>query len=157
MASTLSTVRPGATGAPADGNVTPEKKKGGKKKIMIIALVAVVVLGGGGYYMKSKGAAKGPVKPKPGAVLVLDSINMNLTDGHYLKLDMALQETKKAPSTIDGSQAMDIAISEFSGMTMQTLAVPAKREAAKAELLQKIEKAYPGQIMDVYFTEFVMQ
>ena len=40
---------------------------------------------------------------------------------------------------------------------MEHLAVPAKREAAKKAYLDKLEKAYPDEVMDVYFTEFVMQ
>jgi flagellar FliL protein len=31
------------------------------------------------------------------------------------------------------------------------------RTKIKAELLERISKAYDGEIMDVYFTEFVMQ
>ena len=33
----------------------------------------------------------------------------------------------------------------------------AKREQAKQDYLAKLEKAYKGEVMDVYFTEFVMQ
>jgi flagellar FliL protein len=156
MATSLSTVRPGAPGAAGDGDVTPEKKKKSKKKLIIV-LVLVLVLGGAGYVLKGRGGAKGPAKPQPGPVLALDSVNLNLADGHYLKLDIALQTTKKAPSDIDGSQALDLAVSQFSGMGMDQLAVPAKREAAKKALLTAIEKAYPDEVMDIYFTEFVMQ
>jgi flagellar FliL protein len=40
---------------------------------------------------------------------------------------------------------------------MADLAVPAKREKAKEALVTAVSKAYEGEIMDVYFTEFVMQ
>jgi flagellar protein FliL len=156
MASTLSPVRPGSNGAAADsGAVVPEQPKKSKKKLLIIVVVLLLVGGGAAYKVTKKPA--GPAKPKPGPVLKLDDINLNLSGGHYLKIDLALQTTKKAPADIDGSQAMDLAITQFSGVSMETLEVPAKREAAKQQLLTSIEKAYPGQVMDVYFTEFVMQ
>ena len=157
MATTLSPGRAGAKGAPAGTEVVPEQKKGGKKKLIVIVLVVLLAAGAGYKFTLGKSKASGPAKPKPGAVLKLDSVSLNLAGGHYLKLGIALQTTTKAKSDIDGSQATDIAISEFSGMSMDTLGVPAKREAAKKEYLDQLEKAYPDEIMDVYFTEFVMQ
>jgi flagellar FliL protein len=154
MASTLSPVRPGAKGAPAEAEGVEGKKKG-KKKILIILLVLLLVGGGAGYKLTKKPA--GPAKPQPGAVLPLDSISLNLAENHFLKLGIALQTVKGASGTLDGSQALDLAISEFSGKTMAELSVPAKREADKQAYLASLQKAYDKQIMDVYFTEFVMQ
>ncbi len=158
MATTLSPVRAGAKGAPADAEGGDGKKTGkkkSKKKIVVILLVLLLVGGGAGYQLTKK--PSGPAKPQPGAVLPLDSISLNLAENHFLKLGIALQTTKGAPSSLDGSQALDLAISEFSGLTMAQLSVPAKREAAKQAYLSKLETAYPHEIMDVYFTEFVMQ
>jgi flagellar protein FliL len=156
MATTLSPVRAGAKDAPGAAEVVPEKKK--SKKKLIIILVVVLLVAGVGYKMTlGKSKPTGPVKPVKGAVLKLDSVSLNLAGGHFLKLGIALQETNKAGAEFDGSQATDIAISQFSGMTMENLSVPAKREAAKKEYLEKLEKVYEGEVMDVYFTEFVMQ
>ena len=154
MATTLSPVTAGAKGAPAEagGAVTPKKSK---KKLLIILLVLLLVGGGAGYKLTKKPA--GPAKPVPGAVVPLDSISLNLAESHFLKIGIALQTVKGAPSTLDGSQALDLAISEFSGKTMAELSVPAKREADKEAYLKSLQKAYKDQIMDVYFTEFVMQ
>src|SRR6185437_14183851 len=77
MASTLSPVRPGAKGAPAEAEGAEGKKKG-KKKILIILLVLLLVGGGAGYKLTKKPA--GPAKPQPGAVLPLDSISLNLAE-----------------------------------------------------------------------------
>lgn len=155
MATTLSPVRAGAKDAPGATEVVPQKKS---KKKLIIILVVVLLTAGVGYKMTlGKSKVTGPVKPVKGAVLKLDSVSLNLSGGHFLKLGIALQETTKATAEFDGSQATDIAISEFSGMSMETLSIPAKREAAKKEYLEKLEKVYDGEVMDVYFTEFVMQ
>jgi flagellar protein FliL len=132
------------------------KEGGSKKKLVIIAVAALLVVGGGAWFFLLRGPSA-PPKPQPGAVLKLDSINVNLADSHYLKLGLALQTTTKASADLDGSHALDIAISQLSGRKMEDLAVPAKREKAKATLVTAVSKAYEGEIMDVYFTEFVMQ
>lgn len=130
----------------------PAKKS---KKKLIIILVAVLVAGGAGaYFMLGKSA---PAAPKPGEVLLLEPITMNLTDGHYLKLKLALQATADAGAELDGSKALDIAISEFSNRTVAELSGNVEREARKHELKEKISEAYEGEVMDIYFTEFVMQ
>jgi flagellar FliL protein len=155
MATTLSPVKGGAKGAPAEAGGADAAPKKSKKKLIIIVLV-VLLIGGGAYY-KMSSKPKGPVKPVPGAVVPLDSISLNLAESHFLKVGIALQTVKGAPATLDGSQALDLAISEFSGKTMAELSVPAKRQADKEEYLKALQKAYKDQIMDVYFTEFVMQ
>jgi flagellar FliL protein len=129
---------------------------GSKKKLVVIVLVALLAGGGGAWYFLLRGPSA-PPKPKPGAVLKLDAINVNLADSHYLKIGLALQTTSTASADIDGSQALDIAISQLSGRTMGDLAAPAKREKAKEALVKAVSEAYDGEIMDVYFTEFVMQ
>jgi flagellar protein FliL len=129
---------------------------GSKKKLIVIVLVALVLVGGGAWFFVLRGPSAPPA-PKPGAVLKLDSININLADNHYLKLGLALQTTTSASPDLDGSHALDIAISQLSGRDMADLGVPAKREKAKEALVKAVSDAYEGEIMDLYFTEFVMQ
>jgi flagellar FliL protein len=150
-AAAVSDARRGAKGG-------KEAKEGGgsKKKLVIVVLVALLAVGGGAWYFVLR-APSGPAKPQPGVVLKLDSINVNLADSHYLKVGLALQTTTKASPDIDGSQALDIAISQLSGRKMSDLTVPEKREKAKKDLVEAVSEAYDGEIMDVYFTEFVMQ
>jgi flagellar FliL protein len=140
----------------AGGKKEKAEKGGSKKKLVVIVLVALLAVGGGAWFFLLRGPSAPPA-PKPGAVLKLDSINVNLADNHYLKLGLALQTTTAASADIDGSHALDIAISQLSGRAMADLAVPAKREKAKEALVTAVSKAYEGEIMDVYFTEFVMQ
>jgi flagellar FliL protein len=129
---------------------------GSKKKLIVIVLVVLLAAGGGAWFFVLRGPSAPPA-PKPGAVLKLDSINVNLADSHYLKVGLALQTTTAASPDIDGSHALDIAISQLSGRAMSDLAAPAKREKAKEALVKAVSEAYDGEIMDVYFTEFVMQ
>lgn len=140
------------TEAPVEG--TEEKKKGGKKKLLVIAVLLVAVLGAGYFFFLKP---SGPAKPQPGAVIALDPITLNLADGHYLKLGLALQATKAAKETPDGSHALDLAIDLFSGRQVAELGSATAREKLKKQLGEEVDKAYEGDVMGVYFTQFVTQ
>ncbi|GAA3448153.1 flagellar basal body-associated FliL family protein [Planomonospora venezuelensis] len=139
-----------------------EAKDGGKKskKLFIIAgAVLVVVAAAAAYFLFFAGGgepAEEP-KPEPGAVAALDAITINLADGHFLKLKLALQATAEVHEAPDGSKALDLAIDQFSNKAVDELSSDKARNLAKQELLEKVEKAYEGEIMNIYFTEFVMQ
>jgi len=146
-------------GAPAEA---PKKSK---KMLIIIIIAAVVVLGGGaGAFFMLKGD-KAEAKPAPvkGIVTPIDeALTINLADGHYLKLNFALQETEDAGTeAVDTSEAINLAIDEYTGKAIAELSTEKGRDAAKEELLTKIEKAYvedgKQMIMDIYYTSFVTQ
>src|SRR3954452_8938098 len=142
-----------------------EKPKKGKKKLILILLpVLLIAFGGGGYVMffgKKKDTA--PPKPVPGAVVAMDPITINLASGHYLKLGLALQATAGAKEELDGSHALDLAITMFSNRTVAELSSPKAVAHLKAELTEQVEEAYTeegekeGPVMGIYFTQFVMQ
>jgi flagellar FliL protein len=152
-----------------DEKATPaEAPKKSKKKLMIIVIAAVVLLGGGGggvfFMLKGSSASAAPKEPTKGAVVTMDSaLTINLADGHYLKLAFTIQETTDASGheTIDNSEAIDLAIAEYTGMDVATLEMEKGREASKAALLAAIEKAYNEKgtqiVMDIYYTQFVTQ
>jgi flagellar FliL protein len=135
-----------------------KKPKKGKKKLIVIALAAVLLLGGGGagYYFFMGGDGPEP-PPEPGAVVALEPITVNLADGHFLKVSIALQATAEVSEEVDGSKALDLLISQFSNRSVGELSSNEAREEAKKTLKEKVGKAYHGEIMDIYFTEFVMQ
>ena len=134
------------------------QKKGGKGKLVIVVL-ALLLIGGAGYWfvLKPKGAAGKVAKPDPGVVVKLDSIQVNLANDHYLKIGVALQASKKAGDAVDGSKALDQTIDLFSGQDMTLLARRAYREKMKQELDKRLEKAYDGDVIGAYFTDFVTQ
>jgi flagellar FliL protein len=145
--------RPGPSSGKKGADAAPKKSK---KKLVIILLVVVLAAAAGAYVMLGKKPAK-PGPPKPGAVVSMSDTTLNLTDGHFLKIKIALQTVVGAPSDLDTSKAADLLISEFSDQSMASLSTQSGRAAAKQDLLTKIEAAYPKQIMAIYFTEFVMQ
>jgi flagellar FliL protein len=140
---------------------TPKKSK---KKLIIIVLAVVVLLGGGlGGYMMFFKSSKKAAKPAPiaGIVAPLDPTTINLADGHYLKLQMSLQATDKVAEAPDGSKALDIAINLYSNQNSTELLTKDGRDKSKEQLKEQIVKAYTvkseEEIMDVYFTTFVIQ
>lgn len=140
-----------------------EKKPKKSKKLLVVVLVVVLLLGGGaGYWFflrPTGGTPKAHATPTPvaGEVLTVDAISINLADGHYLRLGMGLQLTKETKTAPNPSRALDLAIAEFSGHTVAEVSDPATRDKMKAELLTSLEKAYKGEVMDLYLTNFVTQ
>jgi flagellar FliL protein len=143
-----------------------DEPKKSKKMLMIIVIAAVVLLGGGaGAFFMLKGGGKAEAAPPPekGIVTAIDeALTINLTDGHYLKLGFALQMTADAGAeVVDTSEALNLAIDEYTGKTVAELSTEKGRDAAKASLLAKIEDAYKEKdkqmIMDIYYTSFVTQ
>lgn len=134
-----------------------EEKKGGKKsrKKLVIVLVAVLAVAGAGYWFLLK-PSDGPSEPVAGEVVALEAIQVNLQSGHYLKLGLALQLVEGAHE-VDGSQALDATIDLFSGRPIEELTQAKERNHLKEELEKELEHRYHGEVMGVYFTDFVTQ
>ncbi len=139
-----------------------EKPTKSRRKLLVIVVVVVVVLaaGAGAYLTLFRGGGEPAAEPAPekGVVLTVDPVSLNLADGHYLRLGMALQLTKdvgeEAPDT---ARALDLAIALFSGRTVAEVSDPATRDALTAELATQLAEVYEGEVMDVYLTNYVTQ
>ncbi|MFC3689506.1 flagellar basal body-associated FliL family protein [Aquipuribacter hungaricus] len=159
-------------GDPVGGADEDAPAKGGKKKKIIgavVLLVALLAAGAGAYFMFMGGGgeeaaaeeAAAEVEYEPGLVVPLEPITINLADGRYLQVGIALQEAVAEGggehAETDGSQALDILIHKLSGKPMAELASVEQRDAVKAELVEEIKHAYHDHVYDIYFTSFVMQ
>jgi flagellar FliL protein len=123
-----------------------EARGGGKKKLIIIIVPVVLILVAAAYFLFLKpksdpGAPEELAEPTPGAVVTLDPITVNLAGSHFLKLGMAIQPTASAKE-VSGSKALDLAINEFSGMTIDQLSESEGRNAAKEELVARVKLSY---------------
>jgi len=144
-----------ATATEAKPDAAPAEEKSGGKKKLIIIVVLLAVLGGGGYWFFLK--PKGPEPaPKPGEVVALDPVQVNLADGHYLSIGIALQLVEGAEEA-DGSKALDAVIALFSGREIDELIKPKTREELKKELTHEVAELYEEEVLDVYLTQFVTQ
>lgn len=149
-----------------------DKPKRSRKKLVIVAAVLLVVLAVAGFM--GKRLLAGPAAPEPdpkavaGAVITLDPMTLNLADGRYLKLTLALQLSKAASpvagsedgtafAAVDGAKALDAAIGVLGQRTYVELLAPAGRASAQKALSVQVNKRYPGEVLGVYFTEFLMQ
>jgi flagellar FliL protein len=155
-----------------------EAKQGGKgKNIALYALAALGVLGG------LKGFVLGGGKPaaaeasgvstttttKPGPIITLDPITVNITGDRFLKIGLGLQLAGDyapgaghgAPDSDDPThgfaRALDLTIETFGGHSYDELSTPEGRKKAKEQLVEKLKEAYHEEVEGVYFTDFVMQ
>ncbi len=162
--------------APAEGEEEGGKKS--KKKLIVLVLLCVG-LAGAGYKLGGGGAAaEGVVTTttivqlegcKEGTdstdvvpnVVDLPKMNLNLADGHYLSVAVALNlcpdvlVTAEAP--LQTAPAKDIIVSTLSGSSMSVLSTPEGRDEAKKLLIERLADEYEEVIYDLFFVEFVMQ
>lgn len=144
--------------APRSSSTPPapdaEPATGGKKKKILILVALLLVLGGAAYWFVLKPTPE--TGPKAGKVVALEPIQINLSGEHYLRIGVALQLTDTATEA-DGSKALDATIDEFSGRSMAEVTSPMKRRTLKKALEKELDHLYEGEVMGVYFTEFVTQ
>jgi flagellar FliL protein len=124
----------------------------GKKVLVLLVAVLVVAFATWWFLLRPSGSEE----PKPGAMLPLESTQINLADGHYLKVGIALQLVEGA-AEVDGSKALDATIELFSGQDVDDISQASTRKALKRKLGAELEERYDGDVMGVYFTEFVTQ
>ncbi|WP_257430396.1 flagellar basal body-associated FliL family protein [Nocardioides carbamazepini] len=142
------------TSIAAPATAPTEEAKGGRGRTIGIALLVLGLVAGGAWFFLLK--PSGDSEPKPGKVAPLEAIQVNLAGGHYLRLGMALQLTESAHE-VDGSRALDAAITVFSGLPVEEVNKPDVREALRQQLVDRLQERYHGDVMEVYFTEYVTQ
>jgi flagellar FliL protein len=150
-----------------------DEAKGGKGKTLVLyALAAIGVLGGlkgfvlGGDKASAESAGVATTTTtKPGPIVTLAPITVNITGDRFLKVGLGLQLWGKqsaegghsAPDSDDPTKgyarALDLTIETFGGHSYEELSTPEGRKKAKEEL----KHAYHEEVEGVYFTEFVMQ
>jgi flagellar FliL protein len=146
---------PGGAG-PVEPAEPPARAKKGRRKKVILAVVAALVVGGGAYkFLAPKHA--GP--PTGGDVVALDATTLNLAGGHYLKIGISVQlvKGKAAAADFPTGHAAELTIDEFSNRTVASLSSNAARQRLQDDLLAKLKAAYPGEVYDVFLTQFVTQ
>ena len=169
MSTDQRTAAPGrgrSTGVHAAGDAAdaPPPAPAGKKKRLVLVLVVALVLAAAAaaYFLVLKpkgGEAAEPAHEEVvlGEVLTVEPVSLNLADGHYLRLGIALQLTAEVHEEVDTARAVDQAIALFSGRPVAEVSDPAIREQLKGELAHQLAETYHGEVVDVYLTEYVTQ
>ena len=151
-------------------------KGGGKNRLVMIAVLAIGLVGGVKGFVLGGGKAaaeqSGPpttTTTKPGPIVSLEPITLNIAGGRFLKVALSLQLAGDhvaeaghgAPDSDDPTKgyarALDIAIEVLGGQKYEELVTPEGRSHVKEELSHRLHEAYHEEVEGVYFTEFVMQ
>lgn len=156
----MATQQKDSAAAPAASEQTEKRSR---KKVLLAGPLLVAVLAGWFFLLgpgSGSGEAQEAKEPEPGEVLALEPITMNLADGRLLKVGLALQlplESSGGHGEVSGSVALDEAIAYLGEHSYEQLAAPDARQRAKAELSARVAERYHHEVLEVYFTEFVMQ
>jgi flagellar FliL protein len=166
---------------------TDADDSGGKGRLIVTAVLCIGLAGAGfvlGGRLASGGDAEAAsteaeaevapedLEPVVGGIVGLDPVNVNLADGHYLRIAIAIALSEDYVHTVSGggghgaaateipfetAPASDLVLGTFSGRDMTELATNEGRETARQDLLHGLENYYGEDIVTVYLTEFVMQ
>lgn len=152
---------------------------GGGSKMMPAAMISIALVAAG-YFVGGRGGGTAPAvavtattveaEPTVGEVVDLEAVNVNLADGHYLRVAISIgmqaaEEEAAAPAEGEGATetteptapAADLVLSTFSGKTIDELSTLEGRIAARDHLLEGLKEFYGEEVITVFFTEFVMQ
>lgn len=151
-------------------------KKSSKLKLIIILTVALLALGGGGFFAYTKFLKKGqsetteqkaePEKKPPQKVILhsLDTFIVNLADPggkRYLKLTMQLElDNQKVLEEINKEtpKIRDVILTILSSKEFDDISTLAGKNALKKELIAKLNASLrTGKVLNIYFTEFLVQ
>jgi len=142
------------------------KDKGGGKSNLVPAIVLAVGIAAGGYFMGGSGEAahsgEAATTTMPaGEIVTMEPISVNLADGHFLKVGLGVQlsEAGNAEEFPKGPMAKvkDMLIDQLAGANMAELATKEGKEKVKHELTERAKEEFEGEVLDFYFTDFVMQ
>jgi flagellar basal body-associated protein FliL len=136
-----------------------------KKKLLIV--VPVVLLLTGGYVAKSMFLKPKPAPPPKiaGTLVTLDpEFLVNLADGHYGKVTVALQMTKApvakpgAPVVLPEAAAVRADVTDaLTGIASADLVDRGRRHALQAQILRSLRSHTDEPVTNVLFTDIAVQ
>lgn len=155
------TAQPAAS-QPAAPEPAPRRGRG---RLIGLVLAALLLAGAGAGYWFLMGpgasadsaAVETEPAPEPGEVMPVEPVSINLADGRYLRVGLGLQLSAEVEEELDPSKALDRAISLFSGRSIDEVTSAEGRLLLKAELTRQLQEVYHGEVLEVYFTEYVTQ
>lgn len=165
-----------AAAAGKKGNGKKGKKdKGGRSNLLPAVVLAAGIAAGGWFMGGSGGGAAASTDTTAEAAVVegpllgMEPLTVNLAGGHYLRVAVSLQlsdayedvvedhEGGEALAHHDETRVRDALISLFGGRDAGELSTSDGRDAARHDLHAATSELLDGTVMEVYFTEFVIQ
>ena len=99
-----------------------------------------------------------------GSIVDLDAVNVNLLNGHYLRIAVSLGLSEDAHyddghggGEFPSAPARDLVVTTFSGRSIEELSSHEGRTHVRHELEEGLKEYYHGDVVTVFLTEFVMQ
>lgn len=138
----------------------PEPTRRKKGLLVVVGVVVVLAVAAAAWFLLLAPEGQSTAEPEPvvlGEVLQVEPVSLNLANGRYLRLGIALQLTAEVEEAVDTARALDQAIALFSGRDIAEVSDPAVRDQLKAELAAQLTETYHGEVVDVYLTEYVTQ
>ena len=153
---------------PSPSEPSPKGKKG---KLLIVGGVLVLPLawfGANTFLLGSKHAAaekhgaESIEKTAGGEIVSVEPMSINLSDGHYLKVGVAIELAEGEPAKEfekkgKPNKIRDAVIMIASTRSMAELGTPEGKQEFRDALHEKAERLYGESYHGLYLTEFVMQ
>ncbi|QGG94652.1 flagellar basal body-associated FliL family protein [Actinomarinicola tropica] len=166
--------------APAEADAKAKKGKKGKKEKggrsnVVPAVILAVGIAAGGYFMggSDSGAATVDTTVAPevveGPLLGVEPMTVNLANGRYLRMAASFQMSDAYEDAVEGedggeefahhdaSRVQDLLISSLGGRDAAGLSTAEGRHEVKEALEAELNEVFDGSVMEIYFTEFVIQ
>ena len=141
----------------------------GKLKIILPVLLLVLVGGGGAYkfLLSGGGSAKKAAPPKvAGELLALaPDFTINLDQGHYGKVSVALEMEGGIPKAAEGAVpslkenavVRSIVTNDLTGLGTDDLIQRPSREKLLTDILKDLQSQTDEKVTHVFFTDVVVQ
>jgi flagellar FliL protein len=140
------------------------------KKTRLLLVVVLLAGAAGGYVLKGGGASEDAAgatattaPPEPGTMVDIEPLSLNLADGRYLRVGVAVQLAAGQGGEPEewlaehGPVIRDLLIQQLGGAHVADLATAEGRDGVRTALLAKADEHLDDEIYALYFTEFVMQ
>jgi flagellar FliL protein len=131
------------------------------KKFLLSMLAILIFAGGGGilFYVLQKGGENEQKTAASYKIMELEPIVINLSDGHYIRIAIALGYTGEESELKSKLPAInDILITTVGAMSSKELISPEGKELLKENLLLKINSVLSGvQVRNIFYREFIVQ
>ena len=154
-----------AEGSPAAPTAKPKRHRSN----LVPALIIAAGLVAGGFFMGSGGSGD-PEAPAeepeeevvPGEMVTLEPMTLNLADGRYLRLGLAVELVEGVPGKEwvehgGSSRYMDLIIDRVGGWSGEQLTAEDGRGELKELLRSGGSELFEEEFSEVYLTEYIVQ
>ncbi len=149
-------------------DVAPEPARK-KRSNLIPALIVAVGLLGAGFMVRtadkgdeSTDSAAAEEELVPGEIVQLEPMTLNLADGRYLRLGLAVELVEGVPGAEwmehgGSSRYMDLIIDRIGERTGEEIVAAGGRDDLKELLRDGGAELFPEEFSEIYVTEFIVQ